>query len=251
MSSPSPAPLEHDHSATAIATRLAEANRPSYLGDFVFGAIDGTVTTFAVVAGVAGAQLSAGVAIVLGLANLLADGFSMAAGNYLSTKSSHEIVDRIRRMEERHIAAEPDGEREEIRQIYANKGFEAPVLEEIVDVTTSNRKLWIDTMLKEEFGLSLEGANPLRSATTTFLAFGAAGTVPLLPFMIPMRLTSDQVFATSAVATMVTFLGIGLLKGRVVERSLIKSAAETMMIGGGAATLAYVVGRLLHGLSGA
>lgn len=84
--------LREEHTMEAIAARLAAATKHTYLSDFVLGAVDGTVTTFAVVAGVSGAGLSRGVAIVLGLANVLADGFSMAVGNYLKANSDHEVV---------------------------------------------------------------------------------------------------------------------------------------------------------------
>ena len=128
--------------------------------------MDGTVTTFAVVAGVAGAGLPRGVAIILGMANLLADGFSMAAGNYLSTKTDRELVDRARRVEEMHVEQVPDGEREEVRQIFAAKGFEGQILDEIVNVITTDRRRWVDTMLTEELGLRLRisqrPARPLR-----------------------------------------------------------------------------------------
>ena len=95
-----PDPLDAEHTPAAIRRRLRSATEHSYLRDFVLGAMDGTVTTFAVVAGVAGAGLPSGVAIVLGIANLLADGFSMAAGNYLSTKTDRQLVDRARRIED-------------------------------------------------------------------------------------------------------------------------------------------------------
>ena len=129
-------PLEAEHTPTAIAERLQASTAHSYLRDFVFGAIDGTVTTFAVVAGTAGAGLPRGVAIILGIANLAADGFSMAVGNYLSTKVERQLIDKARRHEERHIAEVPEGEREEVRQIFAAKGFSGGVLEEIVRVIT-------------------------------------------------------------------------------------------------------------------
>ena len=92
-----PSELEAEHTAEAIARRLAAANTHSYLGDVVLGAVDGTITTFAVVCGVAGAGLSTGVAIILGLANILADGFSMAVSNYLRADSDRQLVARARK----------------------------------------------------------------------------------------------------------------------------------------------------------
>ena len=116
--------MEHEHSRSAIAERLARAPTVSYLRDWVYGGIDGAVTTFAVVAGVVGAELSNRVVLILGAANLVADGFSMAASNYSGTKTEHEELAQLRAVEERHIDAVPDGEREEVRQIFRAKGFE-------------------------------------------------------------------------------------------------------------------------------
>ncbi len=116
--------LEAEHRPDRIRERLGAEQRHSYLGDAVLGGIDGCVTTFAVVAGCAGGGLPAGVAILLGLANLLADGFSMAAGNFQAAKTRRDQVDRARLHEERHVEHVPEGEREEVRQIYRRKGFE-------------------------------------------------------------------------------------------------------------------------------
>src|SRR5262249_18364307 len=148
-----------------------------------------TVTTFAVVSGVAGAGLPRHVAVILGVANLLADGFSMAVGNYLSTKADRQMVDRVRSMEESHIDQVHEGEREEIRQIFQAKGFQSPLLEQIVEVITNDRKQWVNTMLTEEFGLRLETPSPNRAAVATFAAFVLAGSIPLLPFFIPGNLS--------------------------------------------------------------
>jgi VIT1/CCC1 family predicted Fe2+/Mn2+ transporter len=148
--------LEAEHLPQAIARRLSAHRRHGYIGDAVLGAVDGCVTTFAVVAGAVGGGFSEIVVIVLGFANVLADGFSMAVSNYLGTKSECEEVDKARRTERTHIEAIPAGEREEIRQIFARKGFGGDLLERIVEVITSNPKLWVDTMLTEELGLQLD-----------------------------------------------------------------------------------------------
>src|SRR4026207_1713394 len=111
-----------DHSPEAVRTRLTRPLRPSHLRDFIYGGIDGTVTTFAVVAGVAGADLSATIVIILGFANLIADGFSMAVSNFLATRAEIQERELARSEEELEIRRTPDGEREEIRQIFALKG---------------------------------------------------------------------------------------------------------------------------------
>lgn len=239
------------HTPEAIEKRIAAAGQHSYLGDFVLGAVDGTVTTFAIVAGAAGAGLASGVAVVLGLANVAADGFSMAVSNYLKSRSDRHIVQRFRRMEEMHIDRVPDAEREEIRQIFAGKGFDGAVLEEIVRVITRDRQQWVDTMLTEEWGLQLDSPSPVRAALATFVAFVLAGLVPLLPlFLAAWLATSQRMFAASAVLTAITFFSIGLIRGRLSDRRALLSGLETLLIGGTAATLAYLVGALLKSFAG-
>jgi len=238
--------LREAHTPTAIAARLATPATHSYLGDFVLGAIDGSVTTFAVVAGVAGADMAYGVALILGAANLGADGFSMAVSNYLSTKAERHVVDRVREIEAHHIDRVPDGEREEIRQIFSSKGFQGELLDQIVETITEDRRRWIDTMVTEEFGLRLETPSPLRAAGVTFLAFAAAGLIPLLPFCVPWP--PGTAFLVSVVLTTVTFLLIGMIKGHVVHRSKLASGIETLVVGSLAAAMAYGVGAVLKGI---
>jgi vacuolar iron transporter family protein len=246
----SPEHLESTHTSDAIAERLGGVGHHSYVGDFVLGAIDGTVTTFAVVSGVAGAQLDNRVALILGIANLVADGFSMAVSNYLGARADAQVVDRIRRLEEKHIETIPEGEREEIRQIFAAKGFSGELLEQIVEVITNDRKRWVDTMITEEFGLQLDRPSPFRAGLSTFTAFVLAGFIPLIPFTFSLGLPSDRLFATSAALTAITFFFIGAAKGRVVHRSVLWSGLETLLIGGVAAMLAYLVGVAFHGVAG-
>jgi VIT1/CCC1 family predicted Fe2+/Mn2+ transporter len=241
--------LQREHTEDAIAQRLAAAKRHSYLGDFVLGAVDGAVTTFAIVAGAAGAGLTSGIALVLGLANVLADGVSMAAGNFLRARADEQLLQRFRSMEESHIEHIPEGEREEIRQIFRNKGFDGEMLERVVHVITDDRQQWVNTMLTEEWGLQLQPPSPWRAALATFAAFVFAGMVPLLPLVVLLRRPVSESFTISAVLTGVTFFAIGLVRGRVVDRKPLVSAFETLAIGGSAAAIAYLVGNLLQRLA--
>ena len=240
-----PHPLAAEHTPSAIAERLQATTAHSYLRDFVFGAVDGTVTTFAVVAGTAGAGLPRGVAIILGLANLLADGFSMAVGNYLSTKVERQLVEKARRREERHIAEIPDGEREEIRQIFAGKGFSGDILEPAVDVITNNSEKWIEIMLAEEYGLPQQVRSPMKAALCTFGAFVAAGFVPLVPFVFSW----PWPFESACVATGITFFAIGTVKSRWTIRGWFDSGLSTFAVGAAAAVMAYLAGVLLRGVA--
>ena len=239
--------LEHSHEAKAIAGRLAEGSKPSYLRDFVYGGIDGSVTTFAVVAGVQGAGLSSGIVLILGLANLLADGFSMAAGNYSGTKTVLDDMDRVREIEKKHIRLDPEGEREEVRQILASKGLAGTTLEEAVSAVTADKEAWIHIMLTDEYGMPSVAPSPLKAAAVTFLAFLICGAVPLLPFAFELGLGDP--FLVSIVMTGMVFLAIGAAKSRWSLAPWWRSALETLLIGAAASSLAYVVGVLLQGLA--
>jgi VIT1/CCC1 family predicted Fe2+/Mn2+ transporter len=251
VNSPTRDALHKDHTQDAIAGRLAAATRHSYLGDFVLGAVDGAVTTFAIVAGAAGAGMTSGVALVLGIANVLADGFSMAAGNFLKARSDQQLLEQFRRIEESHIDRIPEGEREEVRQIFRAKGFEGDVLEQIVHVITEDRKQWVNTMLTEEWGLRLELPSPWKAGSATMAAFVLAGLVPLVPLVFALRGQANDAFAICSFLTGATFFGIGLARGRTLGQHPVWSGLETLFIGGAAAALAYVVGRLLHNYAGA
>ena len=238
------------HTPAAIQDRLRAGPPHSYLRDFVYGAVDGIVTTFAVVSGVAGAGLPSGVVIILGTANLVGDGFSMAASNYLGTRADRQLVERARRIEEAHIAAYPDGEREEIRQIFAGKGLSGRDLEQMVSVITSDRKRWIDTMIQEEYGLTLEGSIAWRAAAVTFGAFVLLGAIPLISFVWGF-FSPDSVIQPYLVSSLITgfaFFLVGAVKGRFVFQEWYRAGAETFIVGGAAAVLAYLVGVILRGV---
>ncbi len=235
--------LRAEHTQDAIEARIRSATRHSYLGDGVLGAIDGTITTFAIVAAASGAGFSTGIAIVFGFANVCADGLSMAASNYLNVKSERQIVERTRAVEEHHIDTVPEGERAEVREIFRAKGFDGDTLDRIVDVITEDRKRWLDTMLTEEHGLQLETPQPLRAGVTTFVAFLSAGLVPLVV------LWACQSFVWSTVATAATFVSIGVLKARVLGGSMLREGLEALLVGGSAAVVAYAIAALTKGMA--
>mgnify|MGYP002631379645 CR=1 FL=1 len=240
--------LIHSHTTEAIRQRLSDGPKQLYLRDFVYGAIDGTVTTFAVVSGVAGAALPGGIVLVLGLANLIADGFSMAVSNFQGIRADEELRDLARMTEEHHVAAYPEGERDEVREIFRNKGFDGDVLDRIVTIICDDRDRWVETMVQEEHGLSLSGPNPWSAATITFLAFFVAGATPLIPFVIdylaPEFLTNP--FLISATLTGIAFFAIGAVKSRFVHRTWLSAGFETLIWGGAAAALSWIVGWLLR-----
>jgi vacuolar iron transporter family protein len=236
--------MEHEHTAEAIRERLEEGPQLSYLRDWIYGGIDGAVTTFAIVAGVVGGQLSANVVVILGVANLIADGFSMAASNFSGTKAERDEHDRLRDIEYRHIRLEPAGEREEVRQIYRAKGFEGADLERIVEVITSDRERWVETMLVEEYGLPKEIRSPGRAAISTFAAFVLCGVVPLIPFLFGLRGS----FAIATICTLAVFFVIGSAKSLWSVIPWWRSGLETLAIGATAAALAYGIGAALRGI---
>src|SRR6185295_658971 len=178
--------MEHDHTVEAIQERLSAGPRQNYLRDWIYGGIDGSVTTFAVVTGVVGAHLSPAIIVIMGFANLFADGFSMAASNFLGTKAEHDDILRLATIEHRHIEMSPEGEREEVRQIFAAKGFDGTDLERVVELITSDKERWVRTMLTEEYGLPLQARSPWMAALTTFSAFALCGLVPLVPYLLGM-----------------------------------------------------------------
>lgn len=236
--------LEHEHTPQAITARLAAENRPNYLRDWVYGGIDGAITTFAIVAGVVGAGLSSTVIVILGLANLVADGFSMAASNYTGTKTEIDELARYRQIEEKHIFHEPEGERQEIRQILQQKGLTGSALDDAVKAITSNEETWVNTMLVEEYGLTTNLRSPLRSGFSTFASFLICGAVPLVPFLLSL----EQAFEIALVATGITFFLIGTIKSKWSLAQWWLSGLETLAIGAAASAMAYGVGYLVKGL---
>jgi vacuolar iron transporter family protein len=226
--------------------------RDGYLRDFVYGAIDGVVTTFAVVAGVAGAALSAEVVIVLGLANLVADGFSMSTSNYLSSRAADQQRARAARRIRERIAADPERERDRVRLAYADRGFTGEALEQAVATLTAVPGRWERALLADEHSLADAGRRPLIAAATTFVAFVTLGFVPLAAYVADalgaVALTAPLAWSTALTA--LAFMAIGTAKSRYVDQSWWRSGLESVALGGAAAAIAFAIGFALRGVAG-
>lgn len=221
------------------------------VADFVYGGIDGAVTTFAVVAGVEGANLSLPIILILGFANLFADGFSMSVGKYLSEKSNLEQYHKIRSIEFTHLKTKEKKEKSEVVEILTDYGFKGKDLEKATEIITSNPEAWVDIMMKNEFNVADENIRPLKGAITTFFSFVVVGFIPLLGYtgkaFLPF--TDDQVFIFSAVLTLVALFIVGAVKAKFSLKSWVISGLETMFIGGFAALIAYFIGFFLKGIA--
>ena len=241
-----PAKKPSEHHLHGRHKRLARLS--DYLSEFVYGGIDGSVTTFAVVAGSAGAGLNTDVVLILGFANLIADGFSMSIGNFLSVKSEIDDYNRHKRVEYWEVDNLPEKERQEIREIYAAKGFSGELLEQVVAVITADKDRWVDVMMKEELEMALPDKSPYKTAGVTFMSFVVVGLIPLLTYILEFLgiITLSYVFVISCVLTSIAFIIIGYLRSYVTHTNKAKSILETLALGALAALTAYFVGDVLE-----
>lgn len=245
--------LEHIQTHDEVAlhrTSKVFGKFQDFLGEFVYGGIDGTVTTFAVVAGSAGANFDPGVVLILGVANLIADGMSMSIGDFLSTKSEIQNYDRHRKIEEWETEKFPKEETEEIREIYRKKGFEGKLLEDVVQVIVSDKDRWVDTMMLEELEMTRETRSPYATATVTFISFFLLGAIPLIPYFLAFvtDIQHADLFLWSSIFTSVAFCIIGFMKSFVTYTSSVRGMIETLLLGGIAAAVAYYIGDFLEKL---
>lgn len=215
-----------------------------YVGDLVYGANDGIITTFSVIAGAAGASLSPLVIIILGFANILADGISMGAGNFLGNKSEQDYAKTQKDKEAWEMENLRELEVEEVREIYQKKGFKGVELEKVVNTITLDKKVWLDTMMRDELNIFAdEGEDPRKHALATLLAFVLAGTLPLLPYLIP---SLDFPIQLSAVIGGLTLFTVGALRSLITAVNWLRGGLEMLFIGSAAAAVAFLVGNFLE-----
>jgi len=222
----------------------------AFLKQLIFGGNDGIVTTFAVVAGFAGAQAE-GVAqvgglavLVFGLANLFADAVSMGLGEFLSLRSQHDVY-RARRMSEmREIQQNPEQERLELAGIFRGRGLPQGDADAAASIVARHPDLMAEMMMTYQFGLhSPDGETPALNGLFTFLSFTAFGTIPLLPYFLLDP--TETTFLYSVASTAAALVGLGLLRWNTTGERLARSVGETVAVGATCAAVAYVVGLLV------
>ncbi len=242
----------HDPKRIAASMERHGGASSKYLGEMVYGGLDGIITTFAVVSGVAGAELGANIILILGLANLFADGFSMATGAFLSARSEKEYYQRERQREAWEVAHFPDGERAELFELYRGQGYSEDDAHKLVEIKSRDPELWVNAMMIEELGMLRDERNPLYNALATLVAFVVAGAVPMLIYLLGLvvPIPAGVAFPVSLGLSGLALFGLGAAKVLVTERNPWRGGLEMLIVGGLAAGVAYVVGALLKGLGG-
>ncbi len=239
--------MPSEESATSVRDPGFEAE----LRDGVLGAVDGTVTTFAVVAGTVGASLPGAIVVVLGVANLIADGFSMGVSNFLGINAEVEQDRQTALGELANVRRHPEVGRERVRRILAAKGFTGDDLDRATAIITADESVWVNTLVQEDHGIGHREARPFHAGFATFAAFVVVGLLPLIPFIAeaiwPNRVADP--FLWSCVMAGFAFFGVGIVKARSTAQAMLRGGFETLIVGGAAAVLSYVIGWLLRGVA--
>lgn len=212
----------------------------SYIRDIVFGFGDGVNTSLGIVAGVGAAEISAGIVILAALVGMFTGAKAMAVQNYLAVKSQREILESEIERELYEIEHLPDRERQEIEEIYKAKGFEGEELQKVVNKITSDKDVWLKTMLTEELGLNLEIAgHPLKSAFTMFGAFLLGGILPIIPFFFTGGLVALLIGIGISITS--SFI-VGAKKSKMAKKNWVRGGIEMAGLGTGIALLGYGIG---------
>lgn len=216
----------------------------SALSDIILGGQDGLVNVLGVILGIAAATGDAYLILVAGLAATFAESVSMAAVAYTSTIADADYYESEREREYRHIQEVPNLEREEIRNIYADKGFSGELLERTVDTVTANPDVWVAVMMAEELQLQpVDRRTAFRSAIIVGIAAIVGSLIPLMPFMFVS--VSTGILISIGFSALVLFI-VGAVKARMTVGHPGKSGLEMAVIGTVSALVGYAVGTLLR-----
>lgn len=220
----------------------------NWLPDFVYGGIDGAVTTFAVVAGVVGAKMPISIILILGFANLIADGFSMAVSKFMSDRAELEQIKNTQREVRQTLFKNPAEEENFVKEVFEKHGVEKTESNRILSVIRKSPKTWLDILSHHEARAAQENIDPVKGGVSTFIAFILIGFIPLAAYVFTpyLNLSESGLFIFASIATLFALFFIGIVKTRFTRRFWLWAGLETALVGGVAAGLAYGIGYLLE-----
>ena len=220
----------------------AHAKLPSSLGRVLFGMEDGLVTALGTVLGVSAATNDARIILIAGIVATFAEAISMFFGSFLSSQSKAELYERVLREEKIERVKEPEKEKRELERFYKKMGFDKKTVALLTDKTMKNEKLFLNVMMREEFGMKADGAeNPWRVAVV-YLAATFIGLIAIIPFLFLPVYTANLV---AVALVMLTLFAGGALKTRYTRTNWLQSGLQMMAIGMLAAIVGYVAGSIL------
>ena len=210
--------------------------------DAVFGLQDGLLSTMGALTGIAAGTRNREAVVIAGCVIVAVESLSMAAGSYLSSKSQREYLERLLKEEEEEIARDPEGERQELIDMYRARGFEDPEIEIIARRLMSNPKLLLEDMAHKELGISPEALEePVGNAVVMGVSYILGGLVPVAPYLF---LPLAAAVPVSTIGTLLVLFLFGALKGRLVKQVWWKSGLEMLMVAGAAALVGFLIGRV-------
>ncbi|MDO8633677.1 MAG: VIT1/CCC1 transporter family protein [archaeon] len=213
------------------------------LEDVIWGGQDGLVNVLGLILGVAAATSDSRIVIIAGLAATFAESISMAAVAYTSQKAGKQFLERETQREMREIEETPETEKLEIREIFEKKGFRGKDLDRAVEIITSDKKVWLETMISEELKLgSYDEKDPLRDGIIVGVSALVGSLVPLAPFFF---LEMQSAFVFSIGLSILVLFGAGAVKAKKTIGDWRKSGLEMAAIGTLSAIAGYAVGILL------
>lgn len=232
----------HSHAASHHAEE--HFIQSALVRDIVLGAADGLTVPFALAAGLAGAISSTGIVVTAGLAEIAAGSIAMGLGGYLAAGSELDHYRSEYRREEMEVKVFPEKERAEIRHIFAEYGLEGDALHHVVESLAKDEKRWVEFMMRYELGL--EEPDPKRARNSAMAIGGAymvGGLIPLLPYILINDMA--EALNISVVVTLMALLVFGAVKGRFTGISPARAGFQTMLVGGLAAAVAFVVAKMV------
>jgi len=221
------------------------------LKEAVFGFNDGVVSTFAVIAGLTGGLVEQKTVLLGALATLIAGAFSMGLGTYLGSKSEKDLYEKERAREIFEMKHMPEIETQEIREIFEAKGFKGELLEKAVEKITSNREVWLQTMMQEELGFAKSPPTPWLDGIVMSIAFVIGSSMTTLPYFFPPAggakwFNMPISFAISLILSIAGLLVIGAFKTKFTGRNIATSALETLAVGTLASAGSFAIGFLFN-----